>query len=154
MADKFRPLTHLLADIIVLAFIYALSCWQEYYACQPHIKESRGCLMPRNPDNEYSIAALRKQIDVALANLPVKAKDETADLETRREWALKQLLHTLELYTGSKSAMLVGNVPEGLTPSQEVEVAIYFFLMHEWSIKRDVRPIIAEYIERAISKKP
>lgn len=110
--------------------------------------------MAKNPNNEYSIAALKEQVEVALVNLPIQVKDETANWEIRREWALKQLLHTLELYTGTKTAMIVGDVPEGLTPSQEVEVAIYFYLMHEWSIRRDIRPIVAEFVERAIGKKP
>lgn len=109
--------------------------------------------MAKNPNNEYSITALKKQVDVALAALPDKAKDENADWETRREWALRQLLYTLELYTGTTTAMTVDNMPDGLSPSQQAEVRIYFYLLAEWSLRTGYKPIIAEYIERAIGKK-
>ncbi len=111
--------------------------------------------MPKNPNNEYSKDALRKQIDVALANLPVQANDETVDWETRREWALKQLRHTLELYTGTTSVMIDDDrVQQSLTPSQREENAIYFFLEHEWSLSTGKRPIFEDFIERAIGKQP
>lgn len=111
--------------------------------------------MKRDPNKEYTMRVFRELCAKAIGRVPEGAKDETADWETRREWALKQLLHEVQRYVDSTSIVLgVGEIPEW----QWLEVQIIHCLFFSWSIQvsriETVTDAINDFVTDAVGAEP
>lgn len=109
----------------------------------------------KDTDKEYNIRAFRELCDAALGRLPEGAKDENADWEIRREWALKQLLHEVKRHSNSTwEKQGLGEILEW----QRLRHQIVHILFSDWSIKvtqpEIVLDIIDNFVKNAVGEKP
>jgi hypothetical protein len=108
--------------------------------------------MARDLNKEYSVDAFRDLCAETVQNLPERAKDESVDWEERHELVLEQLLANVQRYANTDRIKLgMQDMPRSLY----LEEQILYVLEHHWSLANfKNRPIIREFVERAIGKKP